>query len=822
MRTSFSAANTESDVEQFFLTPLLLDSAFLSIPETSIRSKPSLSVYEIDKGRTRKRYVPDYVIYCEGLPILVVEAKSPEEGLEDAYAEAQLYAFELNKQFPSGIGPAQWVLASNGREIYCGRSDHAKPSMRALVSEIGVGTKVISTLRAQVGWDNIQLAASKISAEILPSAWMVPSEVLGENRVTLAKAGHNSLYEELSPVLRRYFNPQDKAFEDEIIRNAYVNTDEVTKYERSFEDFLRTRIVPISDEKGQEIETNKRASPGFSKKIGELSSRNQPFMQLIIGGVGAGKTSFLKRYFNYLVPDDLKERLVYCRINFNNAADDLGNLKEWVCQSFIDCIKDNYKHIVDSTTENGLLSIFASEIKDKAGAYSFLKKSSIEKYNEKLGLDLLEWMSKPEIFAKNLARTLGGDRRLILVIAFDNVDRRDREAQLRIFQTGQWFMTLTRSVCLMTIRDETFEVYKDEKPLDAFLKTGNFYIRPPRFVDMVTKRLNLVIEYLRTLESNTFTYEIEGIGRVSYPATSLGTYLTAVYVDLFQKKRRITLVLEGLSGKNARKSLEMFSAVLTSAHFDTREFTSAALTAGAHHIQETTLLRALMRTNYLYFKPSHGFIRNIFDFPFMSERPSHFLKFEILRFLVENRKKMGDTRYEGYFTADFIATKMASAGFSVSDTMLVLSELVADELIVSEVLTMAPVLKSTAVRVRSAGYIHLKILAQRTEYISSCALITPLCDAKVGERIGRLWQISDPRTDAKGRSKRDAAYQFVEYLKDRMAEHARVNVGVASHERPGALMIRFAEEAISFSTDPTHSVESSASQEMEFDRLFAE
>lgn len=90
MRTSFSAANTESDVEQFFIAPFLTGSAFLSIPETSIRTKESLAAYSIDKGRTRKRYVPDYVVYCEGYPIVVIEAKNPEERLDDGFSGATL------------------------------------------------------------------------------------------------------------------------------------------------------------------------------------------------------------------------------------------------------------------------------------------------------------------------------------------------------------------------------------------------------------------------------------------------------------------------------------------------------------------------------------------------------------------------------------------------------------------------------------------------------------------------------------------------------------------------------------------------------------
>jgi hypothetical protein len=311
MRLSFSPANTESDVELFFVQHLLVDSPYLGIPETAVRSKDSLAAFHIEKGRFRKRYVPDFVVYCDGIPVLVLETKNPEEALDEGFAEAQLYAVELNKQFPADIHPAKWVIATNGRELVCGKWDVGLPSFRVQVDKLLPGTKPLDNLRSLVSWDELQQIAAAVAVQIVPKSWFLPSEYLGENTVTLAKAGHNSLYVELDPILRRYFNPRDKEFEDEIIQHAYVSSDETTKYERTFEDFLRTRVIPTADELGEEIITTKKSSPNFGRKLERLSGRNQPFMQLIIGGVGSGKTSFLKRYFNYTIDPALKDRDLY-------------------------------------------------------------------------------------------------------------------------------------------------------------------------------------------------------------------------------------------------------------------------------------------------------------------------------------------------------------------------------------------------------------------------------------------------------------------------------------------------------------------------------
>jgi Type I restriction enzyme R protein N terminus (HSDR_N) len=815
MRVSFGPANSEGDVEKQFVTPLLSGSPYLAIPDVAILSQESLQAYEINKGKSAKLYKPDYTVYCSGFPILVVEVKEPDSDLSVAFAEAQLYAHQLNSRHPSKINPAQIVVCTDGRELWAGKWDNKIPTIRTSIDKLLVGSALLAELEALCGWDAIQKMAGAISAEVSPRNWFNPSEQLGANRVTLSKVGHNSLYPELDPLLRRFFNPADEAAEAEIVERAYVTTDDVTKYERTFETYLRSRVVPLNDTHGLELKTAKRDAPDFSSRLNKASiNRSRPYMQLVIGGVGSGKTTFLKRYFRHSIPASLESQTVYCRVDFNEAPDDLSDVRKWLCSEFIERIRIRYPHLIDLETESGLRSIFSNELKDNRGAYSFLKKASEEKYNERVAQDILSWLSSGETLARAVARMIGGDRGLHLVVAFDNVDRRDREAQLSIFQTGQWFMSLTHATLIMTLRDETYEAFRDEKPLDAFPKTGNFYIRPPRFIDMVSKRLDLAMEHASRGLSGTKEYDIPGLGKVVYPDNALGAYLSAVYVDLFRRKRNITLILEALAGKNARRALEMFTAILTSAHFDTRDFTNTILSAGSHRIHEPVLLRALMRTNYLYFTPAHGFIKNIYDFPSDCERPSHFLKAEILQFLIENRKKVGDINIEGYYTLEYLTKLLTSRGYIDGDVEKTINSLLKDELLISDNLTRLEADKSTAVRVHPSGYVHMRILSRRLDYIAAAALVTPMSDRKVAEEIGMLWKITSPHTDAKNAKKKDAALLFIKYLEDSWEGQKARAVGVADSEHSGEYLVRGGREALGI-TEVMN-----ATSGDEFDRLF--
>ena len=71
-------------------------------------------------------------------------------------------------------------------------------------------------------------------------------------------------------------------------------------------------------------------------------------------------------------------------------------------------------------------------------------------------------------FGVQLGRSLTSNALRPLIVAFDNVDRRESAQQLQIFQAAQWFRRETHAFTLLTLRDVTFERFKDQPPLDAF------------------------------------------------------------------------------------------------------------------------------------------------------------------------------------------------------------------------------------------------------------------------------------------------------------------------------------------------------------------
>jgi type I restriction enzyme M protein len=108
-----ASLHNESDVEQHFIAPLLRELGYE--PEFQV-TKTHLTEESIRKGRKKKGYSPDYICYTDKAhkkPVLVIDAKHPEEDAEDGVNDAYLYTAILRRKL-SDPKPMQFCIGING------------------------------------------------------------------------------------------------------------------------------------------------------------------------------------------------------------------------------------------------------------------------------------------------------------------------------------------------------------------------------------------------------------------------------------------------------------------------------------------------------------------------------------------------------------------------------------------------------------------------------------------------------------------------------------------------------------------------------------
>ena len=222
---------TEADVEAKLIHALLRDPLQLGIPEENIRDKEFLQPTALDKkaGRT-SGYIPDYAVSIGALPLLIVEAKSPDTDPEVGYREAGLYAFHLNKQFKANVNPCQRILATNGKRILAGPWDSA-PTVDLKVRDLVTGGAGLTSLKELCGFPALSAVYTKVAPSLRPRNTTFPYSLSGGNALLNAKKAPNTFAAPLSPVLKRYFSSKQQNTDREIYEVAYVTSDEITSYD---------------------------------------------------------------------------------------------------------------------------------------------------------------------------------------------------------------------------------------------------------------------------------------------------------------------------------------------------------------------------------------------------------------------------------------------------------------------------------------------------------------------------------------------------------------------------------------------------------------
>lgn len=541
---SDDGVETEADVELKVISPLLTGANFLEIPLSSIKAKEYLRPTALDKtaGKT-VGYYPDCSVWEKALPILIVEAKAPEVKAEVGYREAALYARHLNQQYKTGLNPCRFILSCNGRRLLAGPWDSA-PQLDLAVDDLKAGSDALESLREFCHHRIIASYAAKCLTVIRPSRSVKPYSRVGGQAIINSKKPFNTFAADLSPTLRRYFTSTSQNNDPEIYERAYVGSDEITAYDRILEALLKDRISTRRGSLTQDLQPTRSKEPKLSAAIGEFIANRPPEgqLQLITGGVGVGKSLFARRYKELLQPKEQAKWTQWAFIDFNTAPASVKSAENWLCEQFIRSFHEENPDFDPYAGEN-LPRIFSQDIQKRRGIYAELRKVSKADEQKARVKDLMAWQENVQRLAFGICRHFSGDRGEVVVVVMDNVDRLDLENQLAAFQLALWFLDQSHAFVILQMRDETYERFKDRPPLDTFRSGVTFHITPPRFLDVVKRRLEQSLEYLSHNTEDWLEYHCTSGIKIIYPNSMLGEFLKGIYLELFERKHNVSRIL---------------------------------------------------------------------------------------------------------------------------------------------------------------------------------------------------------------------------------------------------------------------------------------
>ncbi|MGD0236991.1 MAG: RNA-binding protein, partial [Syntrophorhabdales bacterium] len=642
---------TESDVEQKLILPLLTNAIpnGLGFAPSDFVTKLSIRRLEIGKGAAKKLYFPDYLVVIAGLPVLVIEAKAVGEPIDSALDEARLYANEINALFPHNVNPCIRVIACNGERLASAPVDSAAADLQLSNNEMSAGFAHFAKFVDMCNRAMFQNYADKIRAQLRPQSHRRPVSLVGGAAFQGEELPQNTFGATIAGDYGHIFNPKTREDRERIVRDAYIASLRQQRYIEPIDRLVRNAVAPTAA-KVKPLEDSKKPVEITAALSDRKKLENQ--ILLLIGSVGAGKSTFVDYLSLVALPKEILEKTLWARINLNEAPLQPALVYDWIAKSVAEELRLSTPH-VDFDDFATLEKIFRLELSAlKKGPLAVLNPESVE-YRVRIADRLKELQSNIQTMAKGIAKFLCSGPNLLLVIVLDNCDKRTRDEQLMMFQVAQWVQAEFRCLIVLPLRDVTFDLHRYDPPLDTALKQLVFRIEPPQFSDVLQARVRLALEEIARASSSAsmLSYELPNGIKVTYPAEDQALYLASILRSLYAHDRFVRQVMTGLAGRDVRKALEIFLDFCMSGHIGEDEIFKIKFFNGRHELPLSIVARVLLRMQRRFYDGNRSHLKNVVQCHPEDPFPDHFVRLSLLHWFERKLRVRGPAGVEGFHRA---------------------------------------------------------------------------------------------------------------------------------------------------------------------------
>lgn len=574
-----------------------------------------------------------------------------------------------------------------------------------------------------------------INPQNVLSTYSDPNSVILRNPIGLA----------LEPLLSQVFSDVTREDSNEVLGNCYVLPGETTLRNEEFEALLLDTPPRFSD---AVVNINsKNAFTKFQESIKDyLNRQSWTRTILVIGGLGVGKTMFLRRFFSFQAEDD-SSRSNTCPffIDFRKPGLDPQKIPEFIYDNLYEQILSlDEKKIpneegktYDFTTLEGLKQVFWSQMQRfNRGPYGKLRnidESEFEKARIKYLGDLEKNKSS---FVAGAFRVLKERYHRNVCVILDNADQCDPKYQEAVYIFSRTLEERLKCLVIVALREEWYWYFgKKGGPLSAYHDVV-YHIPAPRARDVLDRRLGYAI---KLLENYHLPAAIAQLGNITLEAKHLLKYLNickrAFFVD-----SELTVFFECLSNGCVRKGLEIFLEFIRSGHTHVDEYLKAFVEGESYTLQFHQIFKPISRGSYAYYCSNRSSIPNVF-YPIETIRGSQLSYFSRL-YLLNHLSLYTDSQSQvglGYVPITKVYEFLSSLGLSSQSHGNLIKDLYNTELIQPNIKMIENIKEWTHIRISSFGLYTLRILVSQFSYIESIMLDTPISDTRMHSRISGLY-----------------------------------------------------------------------------------
>jgi len=544
--------------------------------------------------------------------------------------------------------------------------------------------------------------------------YTLPDEVLSRNPMDAV----------LRPIIATYFSDLVDPSKLDVLREVYVDTERQIQYERQLMMLLEDRTpqlgVPV-----QPVRTTKKQAPGFAEAMAAAGGEGTVY--LIVGGVGAGKTTFAYRFFHHLLTPELAERLIWVVVDFTRVTGETGDLGPFVDDSVLQQLREVHPH-VDVDSFEVLQRIYEPEISLlRRGVLKPYYQADKSEFDKQVARYLGEWMNDKQGHIQRIVRYLAKTLGRALCVVFDNADQLDEDFQHRALILAFQKSRTWRCTGLLAVREETFWRHRQKPPFDAYHQTV-YHITAPRLSNVLAKRLEVA---KRDHGSEKVTIARGRGGQVSN--IELGEFLEIIVASFLGNDDQNMLLIDALASNDVRAALDMFAVFLTSGHTNADEYIATFMKSGSYFVPFYQVLRSIALGDRRHYDSDKSPVVNLFE---LQEDGfySHFTRIRLLRHLQE-RVSIQTPPVRGFVHVPALFQDFRHVTRDEESLRRVIDPLLGHGLVQAANGYRVQGDAADAVKITASGHYYLNTLISSFAYLELCAMDTPLKSRQAIERL---------------------------------------------------------------------------------------
>lgn len=565
----------------------------------------------------------------------------------------------------------------------------------------------------------------------------------------------DKLHSDLERIMHTFFRDLDPAQDAEARKACFVTTSESNAAEKGLE-----RISEELRDKVQELNTAE--STELTEIIQRVKEMQRNELVLLVGTKGAGKTTFIDRFFADVLPSTIRDDCVFVRLDLSRSGGRADQIGTWLDEHFLTALE---KAAFQSgyPTYDEIVGMCIGEYKRwSEGHKKHLYETDKLKFKDQFGEHIEKYFrrDRPCEYIIHLLFHIVRNHKKVPCIVFDNADHFNVNFQEEAFNYAH--SICSESICLMIlpITDTTSWQLPKQGPMQSFYTDSFFLPTPP--TELIIRRR---IEYIEKKVAE------EQVASGKKPKAGTGYFMSrnlrleienikgfaACLQTVFVNTGLVADWIGRLSNHDIRRGLQLSCDIVTSPHINVAELLAAWVGKTTMVVNPDDVKNAMTRGRYdIYFSTVQSFVQNLYNLiPEYETTP--LLSLRILHFLNEtwDANKDNDARY---VSVSEILEYFQTMNIDGRATDACLDQLMQRGLCLGYDPTATKVVDATKLEISPSGRQHVQWGLRDWVYIESMAEVTPLHDATAADTIRTCMKNGSPHL------RRQVIGTFINYL----------------------------------------------------------